>query len=255
MPHLSTPAIMIRRLDFGDYDLILTFLTLNQGKLTVIAKSAKKSVKRFGGLLELFYVLDMVCSRSRREKMPVLTEVSLKQPFDAIRSNVTKTAYASYWSQLVADWLEEGCRQIDIYRLLEFVLSQLNAGRIDADVLSILFQLHFMRLSGHQPNLSHCSRCHLDLSGFSGSQLFFDLKSGGLVCGQCQSIAAGPIRLSKSTVLQMQWLAKSDLTKASRVKLSTQAVKESLTVLETFVPYHLGSDPKSLKFLKQIRNS
>ncbi|MBW1745923.1 MAG: DNA repair protein RecO [Deltaproteobacteria bacterium] len=62
MSSFSTPAIVLRRIDFGDYDLIVSFFTLNKGKISVIAKSAKKSVKRFSGVLEPFSVLEVVCS-------------------------------------------------------------------------------------------------------------------------------------------------------------------------------------------------
>ena len=62
MSSLSTPAIILRRIEYGDFDLILFFLTLEKGKLSAIAKSARKSTKRFGGILELFAALDILCS-------------------------------------------------------------------------------------------------------------------------------------------------------------------------------------------------
>jgi recombinational DNA repair protein (RecF pathway) len=62
MSSLSTPAIILRRIEYGDFDLILSFLTLEKGKLSAIAKSARKSTKRFGGILELFAALDILCS-------------------------------------------------------------------------------------------------------------------------------------------------------------------------------------------------
>jgi len=44
MNRFSTPAILIRRRDYGDYDLVLTFFTLSYGKVSLIAKAAKKSL-------------------------------------------------------------------------------------------------------------------------------------------------------------------------------------------------------------------
>jgi DNA repair protein RecO (recombination protein O) len=96
----SSQAILIRRIDHGDFDLILTFLTLDFGKLSCIAKHAKKSVKRFGGVLELFHVLDIVCSKGRG-KLLILKEASVRHSFVGIRCGIEKTAYASYWAQLV----------------------------------------------------------------------------------------------------------------------------------------------------------
>jgi DNA repair protein RecO (recombination protein O) len=54
MSILATPAVLLRRVDYGDFDLILTLFTESTGKIAVIAKHAKKSKKRFAGVLELF---------------------------------------------------------------------------------------------------------------------------------------------------------------------------------------------------------
>ncbi len=62
MSGYSIPAILIRRIDYGDNDLIITFFTRDFGKTSAIAKSAKKSVKRFRGVLELFSLLLRKCA-------------------------------------------------------------------------------------------------------------------------------------------------------------------------------------------------
>ena len=43
-----------------------------------------------------------------------------------------------------------------------------------------------------------------------------------------------------------------DRLKLNRIKFSNQAIKESLNMLEAFIPYHLGKETKSLRFLKQV---
>jgi DNA repair protein RecO (recombination protein O) len=45
------------------------------------------------------------------------------------------------------------------------------------------------------------------------------------------------------------------LKKADRIRFSPIAVKEGSRLLEAFVPFHLGKEPKSLRFLRQIRGS
>ena len=107
MSHCTTPAIVLRRRSYGDYDLILTMLTRDFGKQTMIAKSAKKSTKRFGGVLEPFSSLQIVYRSGRGKGMPVLEEATLINPFGEIRSNIVSTAYASYWSELIVLWIEE----------------------------------------------------------------------------------------------------------------------------------------------------
>ncbi|MBL0712915.1 MAG: DNA repair protein RecO, partial [Desulfosarcina sp.] len=80
MPTLKTSAILLRRVDFGDYDLILTLLSQDFGKISVIAKHAKKSRKRFAGVLELFSILDILCHTRRQKGLDVLQEAHLVKP-------------------------------------------------------------------------------------------------------------------------------------------------------------------------------
>ncbi|RPJ79366.1 MAG: DNA repair protein RecO, partial [Deltaproteobacteria bacterium] len=65
MSDFSTRAIILRRIDHGDYDLIVTLMTKEYGKLSLIAKNAKKSIKRFSGVLELFSALDITGKKGR----------------------------------------------------------------------------------------------------------------------------------------------------------------------------------------------
>lgn len=253
MSRFSSPAILIRRVDYGDFDLIITFLTHQHGKMTAIAKSAKRSTKRFGGVLELFSLLDIVVSRGSRKGLPILTEASISSPLNRIRSDINKTAFASYWSELVNDTLEDGRPQESVFQLMSFVLKALDNGEIPDEVLSILFQMRLLTLSGLCPNLNYCCTCHTDVGDTGQHKVNVDLSKGGVVCEDCTPYASGERCLSKGTIKQLQWLNTVELSKAGRIRFSKGAIQESQHFLESFVPYHLGKEPKSLKFLRRLR--
>jgi len=250
---LSSTGFILRRVEYGDYDLIVTLFTRDHGKISAIAKSAKKSTKRFAGVLELFSRLKIVCRRPRRGGLPVLQEAAVEDPFTGIRSDVRNTAHANYWSELITAWFEENQPQIDVYRLLHYSLRGLNTGETPAGVLSVLFQVRFLALAGLRPNLTHCSRCRRGLQQFRDTRIAFDLPRGGLVCERCDSGTDGKIRLRKGTLKQLQWLETVALSKTGRMRFSPEALQESFDLLDAFLPYHLGREPKSLKFLRQIR--
>lgn len=253
MPGSSTPAILLKRIDHGDYDLIIAFFTLSRGRISVMAKSAKKSVKRFAGILELFSVLDIVCTPGRGKGLRILQEASAENLFYNIRADIKKTAYASYWAELVNDWMEEEEAHAGLFHLLKHVLSELNRGEATAEALSVFFQMRFAAMIGFSPNLAECSVCRSRLERMACSKLTLNLEKGGVVCEKCADRHLGNIRLSKGTIKQLLWLQHRDIETAKRVRLTSQAIDEGLTFLEYFVPYHMGREPKSLKFLKQIR--
>jgi DNA repair protein RecO (recombination protein O) len=253
MPVFSTPAILLRRIDYGDFDLILTFLSLQRGKISLIAKSAKKSTKRFAGILELFSLMEVVASTGKGRGLPVLQEAALKSPFSTIRNDIRKTAYASYWCELLYKWVEENQKQAPLYYLLKHVLSQLDGGAPAAAEISIFFQMRLLYISGHGPSLRQCGRCRKNLETIESNPVVFDIAKGAILCDGCVSGAGGRIRLSKGTIKQLLWVESGDLKKASRVRFGAQAIKEGLEFLEAFVPYIMGVQLQSLKFLRQIR--
>ena len=253
MSSFSTPAIVLRRIDYGEYDVILTLFALKNGKISVIAKSAKKSKKRFAGILELFSILDVVCSVGRRKGLPVLQEAALKYPFFNIRSSTLKTAYASYWAELINEWMESGQKQIELYQLFSYVLRELDSSRVSEAALSILFQVKFMTLSGLSPNLRYCSLCGIEIENIKETRIKFDFAKGGILCNGCTSKTLQKTFLSKGIIKQLLWIEKGDLVKAERVRFTSDALREGLEFLEIFVPYHVGKEPRSLKFLQQIR--
>jgi DNA repair protein RecO (recombination protein O) len=252
MSVFSTPAILLRRLDYGDFDLILTFLSLERGKISLIAKSAKKSTKRFAGILELFSLIEAVASTGKGRGLPVLQEATLISPFSTIRNDIKKTAYASYWCELLNYWVEENQKQAPLFYLLKQALSQLEGGSAAAEI-SLFFQMRLLNLTGHSPSLRQCGRCRKNLEMIRSNQVVFDIAKGAILCDECTSGAGGRIRLSKGTIKQLLWVESGDLKKASRIRFGGQAIKESLRFLEAFVPYIMGMQPQSLKFLKQIR--
>jgi len=255
MLSFSTPAIVLRHIDFGDYDLIINLFTLNKGKISVIAKSAKKSVKRFSGALEPFSILEVVCSSGRGKGLPILQEATLKQSFLKIRADIVKIAYASYWAELIKRWMEEGKKQIQIYQLFEYVLEGLDIGYTSREALSIIFQIRFIALCGFCPDLTRCGNCRIEVENIKKGKIAFNIIKGCLICDICCSTTLDTISLSKGTIKQLLWVERGNLQKAGRIRFGKTALGEGLKFLEVFVPYHLGLKLRSLAFLSQIRGA
>ena len=254
MANQSTSAILLRRIEFGDYDLIVTLFSEDQGKTSAIAKAAKKSVKRFPGVLEPFSLINAVLSHGKGRGMPVLKEASLQEPYFKIREDILKTSYASYWVELIYLWMAEGEPQKALYHLINHVLTELNRGEIRVEILSILFQMRFLSLAGFRPNFDHCHTCKTSLDQIECALVVADPTRGGIVCDSCSGMSANHQRLSKGTLKQLMWTDTGDLERAARIRFTPTALAEGLAFLESFVPFHIGRSPKSLKVLRAVRS-
>lgn len=254
MQSFSTPAVLLRRVEYGDYDFIITFFTRSGGKMTVIAKSAKKSVKRFGGMLGLFSLLEIIYTTGPGTRLPVLQEAVLEEPLPQLSVDINRTAIASYWAEIVNIWSEEGRQQLHLYTLLRNALIELNKGEIPPPVLSMAFQMKFLTLAGMLPNLTACRVCKRNTADLEGKDLAFNIKTGQLICSQCRGTTSEGVLLTKGTVRQLQWMDRIPLHQVSRIRCLPQLMKEGQTLLESFLPHHLGKRPNSLDFLQKIRS-
>ena len=253
MSHFSTSAIILTRRNYSDFDLIITALSEDLGKVTLMAKNAKKSIKRFSGGLEPFSQYRMLFRQGRGKGMYLLEESETEFIPETIRSSIKKTAYASYWAELIALWFESGHVQPDVFQLLKQALSDLNSDSKPDALISLVFLLRFIGIEGFLPMLEQCSACRTDIDTILGSTLCFDLKQGGIICQSCPTDNnSSVLHISKGTVKQLSWLLHQNNQVAERVRFSTQSLSEATTFLNSFVPYHIGKMPKSLRFLVQI---
>ncbi|MCP4719918.1 MAG: DNA repair protein RecO [Desulfobacteraceae bacterium] len=260
MSDFFTDAILLRKIEYGDHDYIITFLTRSRGKISVIAKNAKKSVRRFSGALDLFSVNHIQCTfpKKNKEGLTILAQTDLENGFANIRYDVFKTTYACYWVELVYLWLEEGKKQTRLYDLLYFVLAMLDRSDIKMEVLSLLFQIRFMGLSGFSPNIESCENCNTLVDDIQEKSIQFDFKEGKIICYNCRKKKPGSgsgygMPVSKGTLKQLFWISTADIQRADRIKSSLFAIKEGEILLESFIPFHIGREFKSLKFLRQLR--
>lgn len=249
----STPAILLRRIEYGDHDLILTFYSLTQGKITLMAKSAKKSQRRFGGILDFFFLLNIVYTQ-KKTRLPLLTEISLIESFDQIRSVIAKTAYAGYWLEVIAECTEEGTTDPQMFALMVDMLRELNSSRMAEELLNIVFQMRFTSLSGIGPNLTSCVNCHTSFVKIAGYRLAAAIASGGFLCPQCVSNCHEIYYLEKGTIMQLNWVNTDNMEKIRRIRCTRSSLKAGTEFLEAFINHHCHSRLKSLGFLKSIRD-
>lgn len=255
MEALSGKALLFRKTEYGDADLILTFFTLNYGKVSVIAKAAKSSRKRFGGVLELFSLLEITTQNGPKKGLPVLNEAKIVSPFAALRGDYRKTAYAAYWCDLVYHFVEEREPVPDIFKLLCFSLEALCANAHATEFLSVVFQSKLAQIVGFEPNLKNCYTCGKNVFETKQAAVTINIAQGGVACETCENEhLQGAFKITPGALKQMDWVLGKPLDTALRAKFSNNAVNEALHFWEAFSTYHFDKKLKSLDFLRQMRN-
>jgi DNA repair protein RecO (recombination protein O) len=179
---LKTDAIVLRSLRFGEADRILHLYTPHRGRIGAIAKGVRRTRSRFGGRLEPFCRVRLVCHEGRGELLTV-TGVETLDAHGALREHAATLDAAARACDAVARIFETGEPHPAVYNLLANELALLATDVAQASHANALaFRLKLLVAAGLGPALAGCATCGA-LEGISG----YSPAAGGVVCGACEA--------------------------------------------------------------------
>jgi DNA repair protein RecO (recombination protein O) len=251
MPLYKTPAIILHAIPYGESDQIVTLYTLDFGKIKGIAKGAKRSRKRFGNRLEIGSYVKVTYFEKESSGLVRLAGCDLIRAFAGLREDIHKLAWASYFIELVNELTAEKIENKPLFRLLASFLSLVDRGILKEEIQRV-FEIRLLSSLGYRPRLDHCIRCQKKLAG---EKYFFSPRGGGILCPPCAADLPGVIPVSLGTVKTLLLAQTLTLDKVGRISFSPQSLKESQSILSSFLRQYLGKELKSKKFMEQIRTN
>lgn len=245
-----TEAIVLRLLDYGESDRIVTFCTSEFGKLRGIAKGARRSRKRFANALEPFSSSRILFSRRGPDSLALIESSDVICHFPAIRADLEKTLSASYLIDLTDQFTLEDKKNEELFRLLVGFLQLLEA--IPArEALLRFFEIRLLKLSGYDPLLDHCLVCKAPLDKETAYR--FKAADGGLTCLACRPEGTDSVPVSLGTIRTLHMARDLAIDRLGRLLLSDQSSVESRLLLSHFIRHILGKELKSVHVLNEIR--
>ena len=205
-------AFLLRSVPYGDDHRILSFLTAGNGRIEAIALGAKKSSKRFSGVLDFLHCLDIETQAPRRGGLAQLLHCELREPYAAVRADYEATMTALKWIRIVSRVVPEGQSIPGLFSLLQEGLGSLAAHR--REWVDVVFLRQLLGRLGFLLELSRCVECHRD----NGMAFFFSAERGGLLCASCHQ---GPDTMALSgTIPPAFWERESEAEEAEFLHLS-----------------------------------
>lgn len=148
---VRTNGIVLSRVDYGEADRIITFLTDDAGKLTVIAKGVRRAKSKLAGAVELFSVSELVYVQGRGS-MGTLVSARLGKHYGHIVQDIDRTMLGYELLKLLYKSIEDAAEDT-YYILLEHTLAALDDASVPLAVIRAWFSAQLLRLAGHTPNL------------------------------------------------------------------------------------------------------
>ncbi|MDR2861290.1 MAG: DNA repair protein RecO [Syntrophobacterales bacterium] len=249
---LKTNGIVLRTTDYLESDRIVVLLTEDAGKITGIAKGARKSRIRFANVLEPFSHLSLVLSQKKGNRMAFIEEAATIHHYPAIRANLEKTLTASYFMELMEQFLWEEKSGTHIFQLACEYLALMEENHEGKSFVRF-FELRFLQLLGYEPVLDRCTICASPLQ--SSSSYGFSPSAGGIQCPGCieQRRTADIIPASVGAIRTLLLGKNSPPLLMERIIMTEQCACECRLLLCGFIRHLLGKELKSLSVLHEIQ--
>lgn len=148
----QTRGIVLKRINFGEADRILTVITPEYGKLRLMAKGVRKVKSKLAGGIELFSISDISFITGRRD-IGTLVSTRLVTHYGNIVSEINRTT-AGYNALKLIDTITEDDSGAEYYQVLLRTLATLNNTELSIVLAESWLFMQTLRLGGHTPNLT-----------------------------------------------------------------------------------------------------
>ncbi len=221
MKTVKLTGIVISENSLGDSDKMLTILTPNLGKISCIAKGAKrpKSLLMAGSQFLCFgeYIL------YKSQDIYTMNSCETIEVFYNIRTDLDKLNYASHITKIISDVTTENQNNYNILKLYLNTLYAISETDKDLNFLLSVFKFRLLKILGYSPNITECVSCkEKEEKNFK----YFSIKDNGFKCKECGKIDKSAIEISEGTRYAIIYSIMADSKKIFSFSINKQSLVE-----------------------------
>jgi DNA repair protein RecO (recombination protein O) len=247
----ATEAIILRRMDFGEADRILTIMTPQMGKLRVIAKGVRKITSRKAGHVELFTRVRLLLARGRT--FDIVSQAETIEPYRPVREDLLRSSFAHYLSELIDVFAQEGSEDTALYDLLANGLSWL-AGAPDPALAARYFELRLLTLTGYRPQLFRCARTHepIDIDSSTDRFVAFSPMEGGVLSPAAAGQSRDTFALSVDALRLLRTMQTQPFEEVITLDVTPTLHTQTEQAMRRYLQFTLERNLRSTQFLRQL---
>ncbi len=152
MKQFTTRGIVLKRLNYQEADRLVTVLTADHGKLTLMAKGVRKIKSKLAGGIELLTVNEMVIIEGKGD-IYTLRSARMQRNFAHLSSDYGRMQLGFQLLKLVQH-ITESQLEPAYFEMVELTLANLDDPTVQPIVTQLWYLLNFLRLQGRQPNFT-----------------------------------------------------------------------------------------------------
>jgi DNA repair protein RecO (recombination protein O) len=277
MDPIKTDAIVLRVVEFSETSCIVTLFTRTLGKISTIAKGARRKKSPFEAALDLIAICRIVFLHKSSQSLDILTEAKLQRRFRSSAKDLDRFYAGLYLIELLnlmtddadphEDLFDEAVAAIQLIDAADFVdrgdgdnLQSPQGAGLSVKHALINFEIRMLDLLGHLPMLTNCVDCGRPKTTISRVQ--FGLNRGGIICQNCRPGKTNIVSLSSQG---LELLLK--MTKAKKKPIEENLIEENLIdlsdlpgygevrqLISKYITHLIGHPPRLHQYLGNLSN-
>ncbi len=243
MPAVRSHALVLRSVDVFETSRVLTLFTRELGKVSALAKGARRLRSPFASGLDLLSVCDIVLLHKASDALDLLTEAVLVERHDPFRRDLAALYAGYYVAELIHDLTDHHDPHPRLFDAAMVTLRHLGDPLMRARRV-LRFELACLRELGHMPALEACVHCG-EVVDTGVEAVAFGLATGGVLCTACKPGQPHVATLSGRTIAALRALS----SPGNAWRESGLAVGSARSTMSAVISHLMGKRPKMLSYL------
>lgn len=239
-----TCGLVLRETVTRDADKILTVLTPDRGRLSVIARGARRKGSRVAAACQLLAYSEMTLYEKGRWTM--LDAADTIELFDGLRQDLTALSLAAYFAELT-EAVSDGSGG-DVLPLLLNALYALSALKKPPQLVKPAFQFRLMALAGYEPMADGCALCGAP----EPENPMLDVVHGVVHCGKCREKGGLSLPLTASGLAALRYVLYGDPRRLYSFSLPPEGLRALNHAADAYVSAQLERSFRTLDYYKTI---
>lgn len=247
-PYIVTKGIVLRETETKDADKILTVLTAERGKISVVAKGVRRKSCKYAACAQ--HLAYSEWTLFQRGEWYYVREGSTEEQFMGLRTDLEALALGCYLAELTEAVTAPESPAPETLRLLLNGLYALSTLHKPATIVKPAFELRLLCLAGYEPLADGCAYC----GAADPEQPMLDVVQGVVRCGKCGvGERALSLPLCRDSLAALRHIVYGDPKRLYSFTLGPEALKRLGAAAEAFVSAQLERSFRTLDFYKSLQ--
>ncbi len=237
MASTKVNGIILSENNLGDFDKMLTMLTPGQGKISCVAKGARRPKSALLAGTQIFCFGEYLMYKGTNTYH--INSVETIEVFYNIRTDLDKLKYAMHINKIVQDVTQENQNCYNILQLLLNTLYTISETDKNLDLVLGIFKLRLLSILGFTPKLTECVNCKE-----KENLKYFSLRDNGFKCEACSRQDKSTIAINESTLNALKYTIMAPAKKIYSFNIKDESLEEFKLVTKLYFNEKLEKEYK-----------